>query len=269
MAAVAAIHIQDALGGVEGFFLQRRKRQGGFSATPRLPATIEDTYHALRSLDILSRMGIQVSGGLFEGHSPFLKAKLDEGAFGMENLFRLVWSLRYLGIIDRDEAAMTVWPLVQERITGHLEDLFYLKRLAKLLNGLPGELGEAGPFDAESPVSAHETTGLRRARMYIFLNDRRMDEASRSRWIEWIWACQNGDGGFGFMPWTTSFMENCWYALDVLNLLGSGPEDIQGLVSFILSARSASGGFGRKNLGVPFPETTYQALSCLQVIAEL
>ena len=34
------------------FVLARKKESGGFGATPRLPATIEDTYHALQILQL-------------------------------------------------------------------------------------------------------------------------------------------------------------------------------------------------------------------------
>gem|GEM_PF-6748817 len=36
---------------------KRKKATGGFSATPRLPATIQDTYHALRLLSLLGKKG--------------------------------------------------------------------------------------------------------------------------------------------------------------------------------------------------------------------
>ena len=35
------------------FVLLREKREGGFGATPKLPATIEDTFHSLKIIEFL------------------------------------------------------------------------------------------------------------------------------------------------------------------------------------------------------------------------
>ncbi|WP_353683756.1 hypothetical protein V4D30_07700 [Thermodesulfovibrio sp. 3907-1M] len=38
------------------FVIQRRKPEGGFAATPLLPATVEDTYHALMIIQSLKEL---------------------------------------------------------------------------------------------------------------------------------------------------------------------------------------------------------------------
>ena len=47
---------REILSGIISFVEARRKEEGGYGATPLLPATVEDTYHALRILDLLCRM---------------------------------------------------------------------------------------------------------------------------------------------------------------------------------------------------------------------
>ncbi|HHI96251.1 MAG TPA: hypothetical protein ENJ96_00165, partial [Thermodesulfatator atlanticus] len=41
---------------VEAFVREREKPAGGFAATPRLPPTVEDTYFAIRTLEILAAL---------------------------------------------------------------------------------------------------------------------------------------------------------------------------------------------------------------------
>jgi hypothetical protein len=47
---------RDILTEILAFVEARRKEEGGYSATPLLPATVEDTYHALCTLEILSKI---------------------------------------------------------------------------------------------------------------------------------------------------------------------------------------------------------------------
>ncbi len=276
--------IGQALEGVPRFFLERLKDGGGFGATPRLPATIEDTYYALRSLTLLKAMDIFVPEELFWGHGPFLKARLKEGAFGMGNLYRLLWSMIGLDTMGKEGLSKEVSPgriarLIGARLGEGLEDLYYLRRIEELFaNAGPGPTaglaagmtkGVRGP--ALPVLGPSSVKGLNQARLYIYLRQHPAGEGlgrgERQEWISWLRACQNHDGGFGFMPGTTSFMENCWYGLHALALLGQGPPDPQGLCDFIVSARSARGGFGRKNLGVPFPESTWHASASLSLLS--
>jgi len=47
----------DRVAAVLGFVQARRKESGGYGATPLLPATVQDTYHALRIVKTLSNHG--------------------------------------------------------------------------------------------------------------------------------------------------------------------------------------------------------------------
>lgn len=50
--------LRDILTAALAFVLSRRKETGGFGATPRLPATIQDTYRVRCILALASRHGV-------------------------------------------------------------------------------------------------------------------------------------------------------------------------------------------------------------------
>ena len=85
----------------------------------------------------------------------------------------------------------------------------------------------------------------------------------RDKAIDWLRACQNYDGGFGFMPGTTSFIENTFYGLRALELLGGQSEDPEMALNYVLSCRTKSGGFSRKANAAPFLDATYYAIGSL------
>lgn len=249
---------------VVSFFSARRKPGGGFGATPRLPATCEDTYYALRSLDVLAKHGVDVPPELFRGHGAFLSSKLRERLKGTRGLFYLAWSSAVAG--RRDVLPAATDRILQEAAgrDARLEDAFYLGRSLDLQG--PG----GNPLPAPMPRVRQEEASLRTVRelwMYLWLAARGWIEAALpGQWAEWVCSCRNPDGGYGFMPGTTSYMENCYYALHCLDLLGRPFPDPQGTVAFISSSRALRGGFGRKNMGVPFPSSTWHALGCLHLV---
>ena len=105
---------------------------------------------------------------------------------------------------------------------------------------------------------------LKRRWMSLFLSERLgLKMVERDKAIDWLRACQNYDGGFGFMPGTTSFIENTFYGLRALNLLGGKPKDMEMALNYVLSCRTKSGGFSRKANAAPFLDATYYAIGSL------
>ncbi len=82
-------------------------------------------------------------------------------------------------------------------------------------------------------------------------------------WIDYIINSQNGDGGFGFYPGTTSYLENTYYALSTLNKVASKEVNFKKTISFVLACYNSDGGFSRKPGGISYLETTAMALEIL------
>lgn len=85
--------------------------------------------------------------------------------------------------------------------------------------------------------------------------------------IAWLQACQNGDGGFGFFPGTTSFIENCHACLRALAFLGAKPLDPELAASFLSGCQTAGGGFSRGGRAAPFLDATWHALASLSHVS--
>jgi hypothetical protein len=94
-------------------------------------------------------------------------------------------------------------------------------------------------------------------------------EFDKQQIIRWVQHCQNGDGGFGFYPETTSYMENTYCALEILSKLGSSPAQTELCEKYILGCQTKSGGFGRAPTSFPFIESTYHAVSGLLFLQQM
>jgi prenyltransferase beta subunit len=92
---------------------------------------------------------------------------------------------------------------------------------------------------------------------------------NRQEIIKWVQLCQNGDGGFGFYPGTTSFMENTYCALEILAKLGSSPVQTELCQRYILSCQTKNGGFGRAPASFPFIESTFHAVMGLLLLEKM
>ncbi|AEH45863.1 hypothetical protein Thein_2012 [Thermodesulfatator indicus DSM 15286] len=80
--------------------------------------------------------------------------------------------------------------------------------------------------------------------------------------IDYVKKAQNPDGGFGFFPGTTSFLENTYYAFFFLKKFDENPIYLKELKHFLFSC-FRQGGFARAPQGVPFLESTYFGTSLL------
>jgi prenyltransferase beta subunit len=87
-----------------------------------------------------------------------------------------------------------------------------------------------------------------------------------SEMIIWFRACQSGDGGFGFLPRTTSFVENCYTCLRTLVFLNSAPLYPDRAFQFLARAQTTTGGFGRSSRAVAFLYSTWHALAALAIL---
>jgi len=89
---------------------------------------------------------------------------------------------------------------------------------------------------------------------------------NRQEHITWLQQTQGIDGGFGFYPQTTTFIENTYHGLYALEQLEAEPLKLQACEKFILLCRTGNSAFGRKIISIPTLEATYYATKSLEII---
>ena len=238
------------------FIRNRHRKDGCFAPVPSLPSTVADTWYGVSLcllLDplvpelgvaaMLDRERIRV---FVQGHDELL------GSLPLRICY-------FLGLLH--EFATGNWPefpsslLTRASSTGpDWEHRFYLGRLF--------------PEKSQPPVTGQPDLGRATCRdVFFFLRLGPRSDASQLG--AWLRGCQNDDGGFGFFPGTTSYMEYSDYALSALHLLGDRPDNPEQASRFIRYCQTGSGGFSRSIRALPFLESSYHAVRALQVLAHM
>lgn len=250
------------------FVMARHKTTGGFGATPRLPATIEDTYHALNILGLVRQFGTTEGSAIDPFTENSLSSYLDVSRrhlpAGAGTTFRLLRCCRTAGL-EFDPEAVEAAIIERMRSSACLEDWYYCARIqVEVLGRKPLKVAEA------NLVAVLERTwrSVDQAwmHMYLWRIFRAVLPRPASELIAWFRACQNGDGGFGFFPKTTSFAENCHVCLQALAFLGAAPRDPDRAFGFLNGCQTVSGGFGRSSRAAPFLDATWHALAGMAFI---
>lgn len=265
-----ALKIMDILAPISSFVHARRRETGGFAATPRLPSTIEDTYHAVNifeSLNKLEHYGVPSVQDAYEARNDSALSRYLSMPFYMlpdvKTVFQLLKSRRLVGLeIDID--AVRAYMLSQVNSPFSLQRRYYLGRIANEI------LGD-GPLSV--PVFLRGCRRLRwrtvnEAWMCLFLVRAGcvispFDEKGLAQWFQ---DCQNGDGGFGFLPQTTSYIENCHICLRALAILGATPQNMDAALDFIIGCHTGAGGFSRNGMAAPFLDATWHAVASLSLL---
>lgn len=255
------------------FVMARCKESGGFGATPKLPATILDTYHALNILDLSRRLvpAAGIDDTLLSGDKvrAYLAASLRLlSSIGISTAFHLLWACRTAGVAF-DHPAVERAVNARMQAFASLEEWYYGARI--LTEILGREPANSAGGQISSDVLNRGWRCVDEAWMFLYLA-RVFDRAVPRpvpELVVWLQACQNGDGGFGFFPGTTSFIENCHACLRALAFLGSTPVDLDRAVFFISGCQTASGGFSRGGRAAPFLDATWHALASLSIVSSV
>jgi len=250
------------------FVLTRQKDDGGFGATPHLPSTVEDTYYGLSLLDMLKpasdrkeeiseRIGMSIQ--YLEGLRPranwnpktFYYYLLGRDIIGLDTTSEILNYFRYIEN-DKEET---------------LEDFYYLCKAKEQVGLGPPDLKKLD----EDKVDFSRWRTAKELWLKLCVADlcRNNTTPDRESLISWVIQCQNPDGGFGFYPGTTSFIENCHICLMILKILNAAPANPIAVRDFILRCRTVRGGFARKNGGAPFLDATWHAISSLKLLEPL
>jgi hypothetical protein len=237
------------------YLKNREKKGGGFSFVPELYPDIEDTYYSIRTFQILM---VEVNR---DKTANYLKS-IDWGEAGFP---RAIYMLVYLYLFLNIDFPPPLTLLLKRDWAGFqaLDAQYFSDEIQKLLNE---------PLCSPQSLSYlqfHPKDNLQnlRKKVSILLNHR--IEFNRQEIIRWVQYCQNGDGGFGFYPETTSYMENTYCALEILSKLNSSPTQLDLCRKYILGCQTKSGGFGRAPASFPFIESTFHAVMGLFLLEKM
>ncbi|MGQ9745782.1 MAG: prenyltransferase/squalene oxidase repeat-containing protein [Dissulfurimicrobium sp.] len=268
------LKLRGILSSIFSFIHERRKDTGGFAATPRLPATIEDTYYAIDSLELLNKFSSP--GAWFSDYDArkdsalllYLSVPFHLFSDEVKTVFQFLKSRRLLGL-EIDHNAVRAYVHSQLNAPFSLQRWYYLSKiLNEVLDGEP-VLASAFPkvvgrFRWRTVSEAWMCLYLARAGCDI--GGIGLDEQGLAQWFK---DCQNRDGGFGFLPQTTSFIENCYVCLSALALLGVTPKDVDAVFNFIIGCHTGAGGFARNGMAAPFLDATWHAVASLSLIVDI
>ncbi len=241
------------------FVRKRRKTTGGYGATPRLPATIQDTFQAVAISLVLGQPPprLQTDPALL-GYLTRMQAV---PWLGIGSIFRLLLICRICGL-SLDSG------LVRTRIVACLGNdtslaaTYYGRRiLAEMLD----ERSFAGAERAAVLPARFAVDDVARYLFVQKMEERPIEGAEQL--TGWLQQAQNGDGGFGFFPGTTSFIENSHAALAALTLLGTRPQEPDKALAFILSCQTGGGGFARSHGAAPFLDASWHGAASLALLA--
>jgi hypothetical protein len=246
------------------FVLKRRKATGGYGATPRLPATIQDTFQAVAIRLVLGEEPptLRSAPELAE----YLARMLAVPWLGIDTTFRLLITSRLCGLamFALDVARFRAHLAACLSRDASLAATYYVSRI------LTEILEEPEALDPTRPVALPARCAVEDAARYLFLKTmggQRIEEAGEL--TGWLQRSQNGDGGFGFFPGTTSFIENCHAALAALALLGARPSDPANARTFLLSCQTGGGGFARSPGAAPFLDASWHGIAGLRLLEEM
>jgi hypothetical protein len=229
--------------------------EGGFSFVLDLFPNIEDTYYAVRTFQLLK---VNIDRNKIAN---YLKSiNFEEVGFP-----RIIYMSFYLHISLGIELPPQLNQLLRVDWNRFpvIDAYYYSDNIQKLLNKPLKSLTSSSPFQF------HPQDNLQRLQKKVSVLLGHGIDFNRHEIIRWVQLCQNGDGGFGFYPITTSYMDNTYCALEVLSKLHASPMRIDTCREYILGCQTKSGGFGRAPMSFPFIESTYQAVVGLFILDEM
>ncbi len=238
------------------YLKDREKEEGGFSLVPDLYPDIEDTYYAIRTLQLLRR----------KIHRAKTSQYLKNVDWRQIHSPRTIYMLTYLHVILHLEFPSPLRSLLhQDNPAGQtLDGQYFFDEIHKLLSR-----PLLKPLASLFPPFLRQQDNLQALRKKVSLWMNHQVPFEKEEIVQWVQSCQNGDGGFGFYPGTTSFMENTYCAIEILSKLDASPLRMDDCRAYILNCQTKSGGFGRAPMSFPFIESTYHAVSGWLLLREM
>lgn len=258
---------REILSGILCFVQSRCKEEGGHGATPLLPATVEDTYHALCALEILGKLRNLRKGIPFNRNEKSLRRYVATAAettwVSARTTFQVLHCASMVGLA-LDSLKVTEYLLGRLTNKVPLEERYYCSRILREVLAVR----DMTVWPKARMVRFFKWCTARELWMKLYLQQgvSSIESMPVQKMIHWLQACQNGDGGFGFLPGTTSYIENCQTCVQALALLDAKPLDVAGCLHFTLACRTGSGGFARNPGAASFLDATYHAVAVMNLL---
>ncbi len=252
--------------GAASFAKKREKVGGGFGSTTLLPPTVEDTFFGLAILDLCQALDKNSKGK----HLSYLST------ISWKDLLpeTLLYYLKALSLLDE---ALPNSKDLRKYLEEFLAKSSSVKRLA-ILFSIAQTLGLAEKSRRFPLKEIKEEIKQKILRMLpkekklplellYYLLPALPEFVEKN--LNLIIASQNPDGGFGFIPGTTSFMENTYFGINILYYFNRlEKEGSKKTISFVLSCLNGDFGFGRNSQGISFLNTTFYGLYILSILLE-
>jgi hypothetical protein len=245
------------------FVAERRKATGGYGATHELPATVEDTYEAVELFAAVSgRAPVPEPPTGDTALAGYLGRVRTRPWLGLATTFQVLATCRRLRLAVEAERARH-YAAAAIATAPSLETSYYVARLAHEVMG-----SAVAEWLGPAPVLVlPERRAVDHVRMLLTVKALLgQPVAEAAELAEWLRQSQNGDGGFGFFPGTTSFIENCHGALAALSLLDTQPADPAAARAFVISCQTGAGGFARNPGAAPFLDASWHAIRALALL---
>jgi len=261
---------RDILTEILAFVEARRKEEGGYGATPLLPATVEDTYHALCTIEVLSKIPSLRKVAAFNRHERSLRrylASVSETPWvSARTTYQALHCSSLTGLtLDRGQTE----DYVKRRLMkpAGLAERYYCARILREVLAIRNMT--VWPKARMLRFFKWRTARELWMKLYLQQPESSIEPARQGEMVQWLQACQNGDGGFGFLPGTTSYIENCHTCARALAFFNAKPLDFEGCRRFILACSTRNGGFARNPGAAPFLDATWHAVAVLSLLEVL
>lgn len=233
------------------FFLERfKENEGGFGATPLLPSTLEDTFFGIKTMNLLKPSFLEEKKDLIR---IYIDKIFEKPSLKIKHLFQISEICKILNIsLPQNFSQKVDYCLTSSLPQVTSIYLYALWNLGKILSR-DDLLTFVQIVTNKLPFKTIEDL--------YFLGTIREDLWKANRFF--VIKSQNGDGGFGFYPGTTSFLENTYYALKILFKIDPKKDIIAKGLNFLKACSNSDGGFGRKPGGISYLNTTSMAVEIL------
>lgn len=237
---------------IYSFVMDMEQQGGGFSFAHDAPATLDDTYYALRILELLNAPynNRETIGYI---------ASLDFDSLMIRHLFYAAWTSKKLGIRG---VFRKIEKACSNICINNLDELYYKAQLHLL--GI--KAGKLSLMKKEFNALHHGSKYIHDICYTAIISGMLKIYFDEGDTIENINEFQNHDGGWGFVKGSTSFLENSYIAIKALCITKTKPQNMRGCKKFILRCQANNGGFGRQIITAPSLESTYHAVAAISLL---
>ncbi|MEM0466751.1 MAG: prenyltransferase/squalene oxidase repeat-containing protein [Candidatus Thermoplasmatota archaeon] len=243
------------------FIYSREQEVGGFSSSHTAPPTVEDTYFALQLLAEFNEISVSKQTISYISQLNHLELRSPKQIYQVATIYRLTHQIDLFNDLYSkimEDAVML----------NTLSDVYYMVLIKELYQIKPARL-TTKEHDLLVSVQMKNEKALVDYQQLIFLMKKFGLSFPSQEYITVIQNSQNPDGGFGIVPYSTSYLEPTYYALTCLKELHAPLLHVSRCERFVDSCITRIGGFGRQMITLPTPEYSFYAVMSLKLIEQI